>query len=83
MPRGIRRGALPLGAVVVALTLTFTGAGPASAGRATATTIPPGDPSATCRPGAPFARSNFPHHPQIDNRWYPLTPGTRFTFGAV
>ena len=80
MPRTIRRGALSLGAVVVALTLTFTGAGPASAGRATGTTIPPGDPSDTCRPGAPFARGNFPHHPRIDNRWYPLAPGTRFTF---
>lgn len=29
-----------------------------------------------CHPGASLDRTEFPRRPKIDNRWFPLTPGT-------
>lgn len=33
---------------------------------------------ADCTPGAHFNAKNFPHHPRVDNTWFPLVPGTNF-----
>src|SRR5689334_11508003 len=31
-----------------------------------------------CTPSAHFVARNFPHHPRVDNKWFPLAPGTNF-----
>jgi hypothetical protein len=34
--------------------------------------------AADCAPAVPFDAGNFSHSTRIDNRWYPLAPGTRY-----
>ncbi len=31
-----------------------------------------------CTPSAHFIARNFPHYPRVDNKWFPLLPGTNF-----
>jgi len=35
--------------------------------------------SAECAPASPFNPANFTNSTRVDNRWYPLVPGTRYT----
>ena len=36
-----------------------------------------------CTPSAHFNAKNFPHHPRVDNKWFPLMPGTNFVVDGI
>jgi hypothetical protein len=72
------------GSSALAALLVLTGAGPAHANDGTP--APPGNPAGTsvsvtppCDPLTRFRRSRFGDSARIDNRFFPLKPGTQFT----
>lgn len=74
-------------AVAAALALALgacnfgTGAsGGPTAARSSAPTAPPTTRSPKAITEKDFDRSNFPATAKVDNHWYPLSPGTRYTF---
>src|SRR3954447_11487654 len=77
-----RRHILPLTLLIAVVTpLLVVTAGPVSAeegqdlaGRSTATVTVPTD----CRATARFKAAEFPKRPRVDNKWFPLVPGTTF-----
>jgi hypothetical protein len=67
-------GALPAVAMLASILLAACGSsGATTAPAGTATTQPPRDVTEK-----DFDPGNFPAAPKVDNRWYPLVPGTQF-----
>jgi hypothetical protein len=72
-------GRLIVPALWAALVLTTSGPAGAGTARAAATAAAPA-PAATSGCGQPprLERDDFPAHPRVDNRFYPLVPGRHF-----
>jgi hypothetical protein len=77
----VRSAALLPTLVVLSLLLTSVGATGASAGQATIASTA-GAAGATATPSCslllPFHRNDFSNPTRINNRWFPLAPGTKF-----
>src|SRR6266542_5048057 len=78
-----RRSVLAAAAMVLPLVLgaCHLGTGGSAAARSSApSTGPPTTLSPDSVTEKDFDRGNFPAAPEVDNRWYPLTPGTQYVF---
>jgi hypothetical protein len=73
----ISRRSTGIALVVAAVVATLT-SGPVGPAAATAAPFP-----ADCRASGSLEQAHFPKHPKVDNRWFPLVPGTRFELSGT
>ena len=84
-------GVLAIGALVPPLLLGACGSSttttasqapttPSASQEPTATSTPSSSTSSVNATEKDFDADNFPGAPKVDNRWYPLTPGTQYIF---
>jgi hypothetical protein len=63
--------------------LALTTVAPATASTGPATATPASRTATDCGPALKLDRKDFPNSPKIDNRFYPLVPGTQFVLSGV